>query len=141
MGGGQVTLTPGQIKLLVKGCAWFALIVILVLAGYRCARKQNTTAVLKAEVKAQTAAAKQTADSVKISTDTQKRVETESEDTRQRTRRAVEAVDARIQAEPASPGPADPDLLRIAREAHQRALCAHSRVQRTSGCPDAASTP
>lgn len=137
----MIPLTPGQIKALVKACILFALVVGLVLFGYRCARKQNTVAVLKSEVKAQTQAAKQTAESVKISTDTQKRVETESEDTRQRTQRAVEAVDARIEAEPATPGPADPDLLRIAREAHSRALSAHCRVQRTSDCTDTATAP
>lgn len=136
-----MTLTPGQIKLLVKGCAWFALIVILVLVGYRCARKQNTVAVLKSEVKAQTVAAKKTAESVKISTDTQRRVETESEETRQRTQRAVEAVDARIQAEPVGAGPADPDLLRIAREAHQRALGAHCGVFGTRDCTNTSAAP
>lgn len=136
-----MTLTPGQIKLLVKGCILFAVVIGLVLIGYNCSRKSSTTAVLKSEVKAQAQATKKTAESVKISTDTQKRVETESEGTRQRTQRAVEAVDARIEAEPASPGPADPELMRIAREAHSRALCAHSRVQRAGDCANPSAAP
>jgi len=50
-------------------------------------------------------------------------------------------IRGRIDAQPraAGPaGPADPDILRVAREAHARALCAAGRVQRTQCGDDAA---
>lgn len=46
-----------------------------------------------------------------------------------------ETIDERINSQPRVSGPADPDILRVAREAHARALCAASRVQR-EGCGD-----
>lgn len=45
------------------------------------------------------------------------------------------AIRARIDAQPRAAGPADPDILRIAREAHARAVCAAGRVQRAQ-CSD-----
>lgn len=46
-------------------------------------------------------------------------------------------IDARIRTLPAGEfAPADPDILRIAREAHARALCAAGRVQRESSSDD-----
>ena len=39
-------------------------------------------------------------------------------------------IRARIDAQPRAAGPADPDILRVAREAHARADCAARRVQR-----------
>ncbi|KAF1706275.1 hypothetical protein [Pseudoxanthomonas sacheonensis] len=126
---------------LVAAVVVFLLAVVLVFSGARCSRRAADFRDVKAVVKAQNRAAEQTTRSVQISKDTQERVEKESADTRQRTARAVEKIDARIQAEPAAPGPADPDVLHIAREAHQRALSAHCRVQRAGDCPDAAATP
>ena len=50
-------------------------------------------------------------------------------------------IRARIDAQPRAAGPADPDILRVAREAHARALCAAGRVQRTDCGDDAARAP
>lgn len=45
----------------------------------------------------------------------------------------------RIHAQPRAAGPADADVLRIARAAHGRAVCAAGRVQRAE-CSDAAAS-
>ena len=50
-------------------------------------------------------------------------------------------IRARIDAQPRAAGPADPDILRVAREAHARALCAAGRVQRTDCGDDTARAP
>jgi hypothetical protein len=107
----------------------------LVLFGRGCAKQET----VRAEVKAYEKAAERTEKSVQISADTQKRVDTEGADTRKRTAQAVEKVDAVIQASPVAPSAADADLLRLAREAHQRAIAAHCRVQRESDCANPSS--
>ena len=47
-------------------------------------------------------------------------------------------INERIQANPRVDGPADPDILRVARDAHARAVCAASRVQREKCSTDPA---
>lgn len=119
-------------KLVIAG-VFIALCGGLVLFGRGCAKQET----VRAEVKAYEKAAERTEKSVAISVETQERVDTEGADTRKRTARAVENVDVAIQASPVDSGPADPDILRIAREAHQRAITAHCRMQRESHCADA----
>ena len=136
-----MTLTPKQILALVKTAALLLLLVALVGFGAQCARKSAKTAVLKQEVKAQERAAKQVERSVKISTETAERVGAEGEQTRQRTQRAVETVDAIIEAAPVPDLGADDDILRESRDAYQRAIAAHCRVQRAGACPDATAAP
>lgn len=46
-------------------------------------------------------------------------------------------IRGRIDAQPRAAGPADPDILRVAREAHARSICAASRVQRADCSDDA----
>jgi hypothetical protein len=116
-------------KLVITG-ALTAICGGLVLFGRGCAKQET----VRAEVKAYEKATERTEQSVQISADTQKRVDTEGAETRKRTADAVEKVDAVIQASPVAPSTADADLLRLAREAHQRAIAAHCRVQRTSDC-------
>ncbi|HZF98260.1 MAG TPA: hypothetical protein VEY92_08470 [Pseudoxanthomonas sp.] len=130
-------MTPAQIKLaLLTG-----LVLLLLGIGWSCAKRDSSGNAARATVKAQARAAKQVERSVAISVDTQRRVERESEQTGQRTQRAVESIDVVIQANPVADGPADPAVLRESREAYQRAICAHSRVQRAVDCADSASAP
>jgi len=136
-----VTLTPKQILALVKAAALLLLILALVGFGAQCARKSAKTAGLKQEVKAQERAAKQVERSVKISTETAERVVREGEQTRQRTQRAVENVDAIIEAAPVPDFGADDDILRESREAYQRSIAAHCGVFREGTCPEAATAP
>lgn len=51
------------------------------------------------------------------------------------------AIRARIDAQPRAAGPADPDVLRIARAAHARAECSARRLQREGCGDDAAASP
>lgn len=136
-----MTLTPQQILALIKTGLLLLLILAFVGFGAQCARKSAKTAGLKQEVKAQERAAKQVERSVHISTETAERVGAEGEQTRRRTQRAVETVDAIIEAAPVVSGPADPAILRESREAYQRAIAAHCRVQRAGACPDAPTAP
>ena len=52
-----------------------------------------------------------------------------------------DSINARIRSTPAPAAPADPDILRIAREAHARALCSASRVQREKCSDDPTAAP
>ncbi len=92
----------------------------------------------RAEAKAAKAEIKAVGESNKISRDTQTNVEQQGAETRERTQQAQEDIRERIQADPVVSGSADPDILRIAQEAHQRAIRAACRVQRTSRCTDTA---
>lgn len=130
-------MTLAQIKLLA-----YALIVLaLIGVGWKCASDRADFSQVKAEVRSYKKAATETKRSVEISKDTAARVDKESEDTRQRTARAVETIDAHITRDPVVAGPADPDLMRIAREAHSRAARAHCRVQRAGNCADTTAAP
>jgi hypothetical protein len=130
-------MSPSQIKLAILA----GLVLLLLGIGWSCAKRDSSGSAARATVKAQDRAAKQVERSVEISVDTQRRVERESEQTGQRTQRAVESIDAVIKANPATDGPADPAILRESREAYQRAVCAHRRVQRAVDCADPAAAP
>lgn len=122
-----MTLTPKQTVQL-------ALVVVLVSIGgcyYLKGRDDATTSTQNAALRAD---AKATSTSVQISSATAGTVDLTGYETRTRTADAVEA----IHATPTSPDPAaTTDVLRIAREAHDRAIRAACRVQRTGDCPAA----
>ena len=136
-----MALTPKQIAALIKTFVLLLLILVLIGFGAQCARKSGKTAVLKQEVKAQERAAKQVERSVRISTETAERVGAEGEQTRQRTQRAVETVDAIIEAAPMPDSRADPHVMLEVQQAYQRAIAAHCRVQRAGTCTDATAAP
>lgn len=124
----MIVLTPKQSLQL-------ALVVVLVSIGgcyYLKGRGDNATATENATLRAD---ARGTAASVQISSATAAAIDVEAHDTRTRTAAAVEAINA-------TPAHSDPaataDVLRLAREAHDRAIRAACRVQRTSDCPAAA---
>ncbi|HEY5805058.1 MAG TPA: hypothetical protein VIT90_15330 [Lysobacter sp.] len=85
--------------------------------------------------------AKATAVSTDISRDTAGRVDVQGAETRERTRAAQETIRERIEAAPRPAAGADPAILRVAQEAHVRAIRAACRVQRTSDCTPAATAP
>lgn len=106
------------------------LLVLLAFGGCNYL-KGRTDAATKAENRAMKAEAKATAASVQISTGTATTIDTRGHETRTRTAQAVEAIHATA----ADPDPAaDAAVLRIAEEAHDRAIRAACRVQRTSDC-------
>ncbi len=120
----------------IKQMLYVALAIVIVAIGgclyFKGGSKSRAVAkTAKAEIKA-------VGESNKISRDTQANVEQQGADTRDRTQQAQEGIRERIQADPVVSGSADPDILRIAQEAHQRALRAACRVQRTSRCTDTA---
>jgi len=124
----MIVLTPKQ-------SVQLALVVVLASIGgcyYFKGRDDASTAAQNATLRAE---ARATADSVQISSATAAAIDVESHDTRTRTAAAVEAINA-------TPAHSDPaataDVLRLAREAHDRAIRAACRVQRTSDCPAAA---
>ena len=114
-----------------------ALLAVLLAIGGWLYWKGGHDKAAKIENKALHQEAKDVAASNATSRDTQRRVDVEGAQTRDRTQEAQEAIRDRIQARPVADGPADPDVLRIATEAYQRALRAACRVQRTSGCAEA----
>lgn len=81
-----------------------------------------------------------TEESAGISRTTADTVATEQADTWAQAQADEGIIRGRIDAQPRAAGPADPDILRVAREAHARAICAAGRVQRTSCGDDAAGT-
>ncbi|WP_312252715.1 hypothetical protein [Stenotrophomonas sp.] len=112
-----------------------AMVVVLLSIGGCYYLKGRTDAATSAENKALQAQVRATSDSVQISRGTSTAVDLEAHETRERTAKAVEAIHATA----AHPDPASSnDVLRIAREAHERAIRAACRVQRTSDCPASA---
>lgn len=110
------------------------LLVLLAFGGCNYL-KGRTDVATKAQNRAMKAEAKATAASVQISAGTAATIEARGHETRTRTAKAVEAIHATA----ADPDPAaDAAVLRIAEEAHARALRATCRVQRTSDCHAAA---
>ncbi|HSD16795.1 MAG TPA: hypothetical protein VLC71_05965 [Thermomonas sp.] len=81
------------------------------------------------------AALQTTEESAGISRGTADTVATEQASTWAQAQADEGVIRGRIDAQPRAAGPADPDILRVAREAHARALCAASRVQRAD-CGD-----
>lgn len=79
------------------------------------------------------------ANSGQVSRDTATNVDKAGAETRAATEGARGRIRERIESEPAAGGPADADILRVAQEAHQRAIRSACRVQRTSDCDAAAS--
>ena len=86
--------------------------------GERAAKKEN----------------REVGESNEISRDTAGRVDKAGAETRTATETARGRIRERIETDPRAAGPADADLLRIAMEAHDRAIRAACRVQRTSDC-------
>ncbi|MGH8037087.1 MAG: hypothetical protein ACREPD_05030 [Stenotrophomonas sp.] len=114
-----------------------AMVVVLLSMGGCYYLKGRTDAATSHENKALQAQVRATGESVQISRDTAAAIDLDAHETRERTAKAVEAIHATA-AHPA-PSSAD-DVLRIAREAHDRAIRAACRVQRTSDCPAATGT-
>lgn len=125
----------------IKAAVILGVLLLMLGLGWSCAKRDSSGANARQTIKAQARAAKQVERSVEISKDTQRKVERQGEATRQRTERAMERVDAVIEANPVRSGPADAASLRESREAYQRALCAHSRVLGESACAEAATAP
>jgi len=121
----MIVLTPKQSLQL-------ALVVVLVSIGgcyYLKGRGDNATSTENTALRAD---ARATAASVQISSATAAEVDLESHDTRTRTAAAVEAINPPpVHSDPA----ATADVLRLAREAHDRAIRSACRVQRTGDCP------
>ncbi len=122
--------------LTIKQALYLALAIVVLAIGGCLYFKGG--AKPRAEAKAAKAEIKAVGESNKISRDTQTSVEQQGAETRERTQQAQEDIRERIQADPVVSGSADPDILRIAQEAHQRAIRAACRVQRTSRCGDPA---
>jgi hypothetical protein len=78
---------------------------------------------------------KEVAASTEVSRKTAANVDKAGAETRTATEAARGRIRERIESEPVPVGPADVDLLRVAVEAHDRAIRAACRVQRTSDCP------
>ncbi|MPS36035.1 MAG: hypothetical protein E2593_12165 [Stenotrophomonas sp.] len=115
-----------------RAYALLGLLLVLLAFGGCNYLKGRTDVAAKAENRAMKAEAKATAASVQISAGTATTIDTRGHETRTRTAKAVEAIHATA----ADPDPAtDAAVLRIAEEAHARALRAACRVQRTSDCP------
>jgi len=115
-----------------KQAVYLALVVVLFSIGgcyYLKGRDDATASIENAALRSQ---AKATAESVQISSTTATAVDTDGYETRTRTAAAVEAIHA-SSSHPDSA--ADADILRIAQEAHDRAIRSACRVQRTSDCP------
>ncbi|QDY47311.1 hypothetical protein [Stenotrophomonas maltophilia] len=124
----MIVLTPKQ-------SLQIAMVVVLASIGGCVWLKGRTDADTSAENKALRAQVRATSTSVQISRDTAAAVDLEAHETRERTAKAVEAIHATSSdSDPAAAA----DVLRIAREAHDRAIRAACRVQRTSDCPAAA---
>ena len=118
-----------------KQAVYLALLVVLASIGGCYYLKGHADASTSAENTALRAGAKATAASVQISNTTAAAVDSEGYETRSRTASAVEA----IHASSSHPDPAaTADVLRLAEEAHNRAVRAACRVQRTGDCPAAA---
>lgn len=101
------------------------------------ARNELTAKIQKQQIKA-------TGQAIEISSKIDMRVQVEQLETAKNTKAAQDKIDEIIEAKPAEPDPfgavlvddADlPDVLRIAQQAHSRAVLASCRVQRTSDCP------
>ncbi|WP_427852916.1 hypothetical protein [Stenotrophomonas acidaminiphila] len=115
-----------------RAYALLGLLLVLLAFGGCNYLKGRTDVAAKAENRAMKAEAKATAASVQISAGTATTIDTRGHETRTRTAQAVEAIHATA----ADPDPAaDAAVLRIAEEAHARALRAACRVQRTRDCP------
>lgn len=124
----MIVLTPKQSLQL-------ALVVVLVSIGgcyYLKGRGDNATATENTVLRS---AARATAESVQISNATAVAVDKDGYESRTRTAAAVEAIHA-SSAHPDSA--ADADVLRLAQEAHDRAIRSACRVQRTGDCPSTA---
>lgn len=115
-----------------KNYVQMAIAVVLLSIGGCYYLKGRTDATTTADNTALRATAEATSASVQISNTTAAAVDTEGYETRSRTAKAVEAIHARSSDSDSS---ADTDVLRLAQEAHDRAIRAACRVQRTSDCP------
>ncbi|KAK6697393.1 hypothetical protein SNK04_014145 [Fusarium graminearum] len=121
----------------VNGAVQIATVIVLLSIVGGCYLKGRADEDMAAVNKSLRADVKATSTSVQISRDTADAVDLDTHETRERTVKAVEAINA-------TAAYSDPDstahVLRMAREAHDRALRAACRVQRTSDCPEAASS-
>lgn len=121
----------------LKPYLWAAAVALL-LAGIGLVwwngRHSADFANVKAEVKTQDASAA-------ITRETADTVAQDQAEVAARAQADQENIRARIDANPRAAGPADADILRVAREAHARALCAASRVQRARCGDDPAAAP
>lgn len=115
-----------------KQAVYLALLVVLVSIGGCYYLKGRDDASTKIENTALRAGARATSASVQISNTTATAVDTDGYETRTRTAAAVEAIHA---SSSHSDTAADADVLRLAQEAHDRAIRAACRVQRTGDCP------
>ena len=117
--------------------ALLALLLALALFGGCNYFKGRSDVAAKVENKALRAESKAVAASAEISTSTATATDIRGHETRTRTALAVEAIHATA----ADPDPAgDAAIVRVAQEAHERAIRAACRVQRTSDCPAPAGT-
>ena len=125
---------PGEetIRLIAGG-----ILLVLVVGGVFLIWKGGKDRADFSNVKA---ALSTTEESAGISRTTADTVATEQADTWAQAQADEGIIRGRIDAQPRAAGPADPDILRVAREAHARAICAAGRVQRTSCGDDAAGT-
>lgn len=120
-----------------KNYVQMAVAVVLLSIGGCYYLKGRDDASTKIENTALRDSARATAASVQISNTTAAAVDTEGYETRSRTAAAVEAIHARS----SDPDPsATADVLRLAQEAHDRAIRSACRVQRTGDCPAATGT-
>ena len=110
-------------------------LIVAVLAGgiYLAGRNDADFSNVKAQ-------ARTTEASAEISRQTADTVAAEQAGLFELARADEDFINARIRSTPTSAAPADPDVLRVAREAHARALCAASRVQREKCSDDPAAT-
>lgn len=118
-----------------KNYVQMAIAVVLLSIGGCYYLKGRDDAATKFENTALRDNARASAASVQISNTTAAAVDTEGYETRSRTAAAVEAINARS----SDPDPAaTAHILRLAEEAHDRAVRAACRVQRTGDCPASA---
>lgn len=118
-----------------KNYVQMAIVMVLLSIGGCYYLKGRGDAATKIENTALRGTVQATSASVQISNKTAAAVDTEGYETRSRTAAAVEAIHARS----SDPDPsATADVLRLAKEAHDRAVRAACRVQRTGDCPASA---
>ena len=111
-------------------------LIVAVLAGgiYLVGRNDADFSNVKAQVRTTEASAD-------ISRQTAETVAADQAELWRHAQADEEFINARIRSTPTSAAPADPDVLRVAREAHARALCSASRVQREKCSDDPTAAP
>ena len=123
---------PGESTLrLIAGGVLLALVGVAAFLIWRAGRNGAEFKNVQAQVRTTEA-------SNTITRETADTVAQDQAETQKQARADEGVIRERIDAQPRAAGPADADILRVARAAHARALCAAGRVQRACSSDDPA---